>query len=264
MVATSMGTRDVGFNALTQEQIDAGLVDPILASVAAQWLNMLGNDNTRTAALGEVQLVVRNLSGAAIASASGNTVVIDDDAAGHGWFVDGSPASSEEFRIRLDKTVLSADAKSDAYGKIDLVTVLTHELGHVLGLTHDAAEDYPVMVDELDPGTRLVLMQEKTIGQDSHKAASDQSLLKQALQTMHQDMLENNPRTSRVIDIPAFDFDMLQRSGNGLIHTHGAVDWDSNDNGWFDRFSSESSKSGQTIEDFLLVAAEDADRRSEI
>src|SRR5262249_17450478 len=33
-------------------------------------------------------------------------------------------------------------------------TVLTHELGHVLGLSHDDDAWFPVMAERLDPGTR--------------------------------------------------------------------------------------------------------------
>ena len=110
-----------------------------------------------------------------------HTITIDTDAAGHGWFVDTSPASSEEFRIRLDDDVLAAEPDSDAYGNIDLVTVLAHEVGHVLGLTHHAAVDYPVMQDEIDPGIRF-LIEETGVDLDPHQPDTDKTLLELAMQ----------------------------------------------------------------------------------
>jgi len=45
---------------------------------------------------------------------------------------------------------------SDAYGHMDLVTVVAHELGHVLGFEHGDAGAYAVMHDELEPGMRYL------------------------------------------------------------------------------------------------------------
>ncbi|MEJ2131223.1 MAG: hypothetical protein P8Y95_06285 [Gammaproteobacteria bacterium] len=48
---------------------------------------------------------------------------------------------------------MEATASSDAYGQMDLLTAVTHELGHVLGLGHDSA--LPFMAEDLDTGRRL-------------------------------------------------------------------------------------------------------------
>jgi hypothetical protein len=59
------------------------------------------------------------------------------DAAGHGWFVDPSPA--EWFEFAGSGTVLQARADGPAAGRMDLMTALLHEIGHVLGFDHDSA-----------------------------------------------------------------------------------------------------------------------------
>ncbi|MGD8477073.1 MAG: matrixin family metalloprotease, partial [Burkholderiales bacterium] len=129
-------------------------IDGILGAVISQWIDVLGHGDDRLAALGDVKVTVSDLDGTTLAISEGNTITIDSDAAGHGWYVDLSPGSSEEFRIRLDDNVLAAHSQSEGWGGMDLVTVLAHEVGHVLGLHHEEAQDYAVMAGQLDAGTR--------------------------------------------------------------------------------------------------------------
>src|SRR5205814_360364 len=60
-------------------------------------------------------------------------IYLDADAAGHGWFLDPTPRGDSEFA--------PGRAHSPAAGRVDLLTVLAHEMGHVLGLGDDHAAD---------------------------------------------------------------------------------------------------------------------------
>ena len=115
------------------------------------------DDHPRLDAFDDMQVVMGELADNALGATAGNTVTIDPDAAGYGWFVDLTPAANGEFRIREEVSVLSVTPNSGAYGEMDLLTVVLHELGHVLGLDHADAATFAVMDDVLTTGTRYTL-----------------------------------------------------------------------------------------------------------
>jgi len=53
--------------------------------------------------------------------------------------------------------VLTATPGSEAYGRMDLLTVVTHELGHLLGLDHDDESSFGVMDHMLAAGSRYLI-----------------------------------------------------------------------------------------------------------
>jgi Ca2+-binding RTX toxin-like protein len=77
----------------------------------------------------------------------GSVITLDDDAAGWGWFADPTPAASEEFRMLSDGTYQARSA-GDADGRVDLLTVINHEIGHLLGYAH--GEDAKAAADLMD------------------------------------------------------------------------------------------------------------------
>jgi ELWxxDGT repeat protein len=114
-------------------------LDSILTEALVRW-EAAGADLSR---LGPVQVAVTDLPGATLGLASGATIWLDVNAAGWGWFVDATPWADSEF---------STPGDQGEQERMDLLTVLMHEFGHVLGYEHGAEA---LMQETLSPGTRL-------------------------------------------------------------------------------------------------------------
>jgi len=116
-----------------------------------------------------VTIVIVDLPGSQLASTTGNTVYLDHDAAGWGWFVDTTPLDSSEFSEENGR--LLASSTSLASGRIDLVSVLMHELGHVAGLEHT---EEGLMSAIILPGERLIDWESDTYDESFYVSAVDQ------------------------------------------------------------------------------------------
>ena len=102
---------------------------------------------SQSALLHSTVVHIGDLPGRTLGETSGNTIVLDIDAAGWGWFVDQTPTNNSEF-LRLGN-------QGEQY-RMDLLTVVMHELGHVLGRDHDADG---VMAESLAAGVRQTDME---------------------------------------------------------------------------------------------------------
>jgi hypothetical protein len=218
--------------ALTQSALDE-----IASVVIAQWTAALGSGDPRLAALGNLHFSIANLVGGQLGYAEGNTILVDADAAGHGWFVDSSPYSSSEFQALNDSVALRARLDTAAYAHMDLVTALAHEMGHVLGFTHADAAAHPVMSEDLEPGVRYLLDVLHLDG-DPDQPVSDKTLLEMARRAA---MLE---AAAQPQGMPQYEFD-LNRPGGGV---NSAIDWQSGGpGGWNTGYSPfVSDKTGKT------------------
>jgi hypothetical protein len=110
---------------------------PLMSEAIASWI-AAGADSR---AFEGLALHITDLSDGVLAMAGERSIWIDDDAAGQGWYIDASPADDSEF----------AASEGPAAGKVDLLTILMHELGHILGKEH---KDEGLMDELLAPGIR--------------------------------------------------------------------------------------------------------------
>jgi hypothetical protein len=120
------------------------MLQPIVTEAIALWQEA-GTPPSALAKLRSTPVLIADLPGADVGRESANgDILIDTNAAGYGWFVDPTPADNSEF-----KTVGS----SPASGHVDLLTVVTHELGHVLGIA-ELSNPNDVMSQDLALGVR--------------------------------------------------------------------------------------------------------------
>jgi hypothetical protein len=127
---------------LTQAQLNS------VVTAALTRLQLAGIDPATIALLASADYVVGDLPGTIIGFTSGNIVTIDRHAAGRGWFVDPTPLDDAEFDA--GGTALAGTA---AVGKMDLLTVVLHEMGHVAG-RGDQFTPGDLMYDILSTGQR--------------------------------------------------------------------------------------------------------------
>jgi hypothetical protein len=131
------------------ESLGESSLAPIVAEAISRWEAVLGTQLDTI--LADVTVKVGDLSGNILGETQGKTIWIDRDAAGYGWFVDATPSDDVEF-LASGLSSLIAQKNSDADLRADLLTVVMHEIGHILGYSDTAADD---LMDSMLPlGTR--------------------------------------------------------------------------------------------------------------
>jgi hypothetical protein len=126
-------------------RVDAAQLPPLVTAALEQWSG-LGVSAAVMERLKQVEYVVVDLPGNELGRAEGQTIYLDTDAAGWGWFIDATPGDDEEFAAG---TALAAEAVDH----VDLLTVVAHELGHVAGQEH-ALDAEALMAATLPAGAR--------------------------------------------------------------------------------------------------------------
>jgi hypothetical protein len=118
--------------------IEAADADAIVDAAVLLWESLLPGQT-----LPNVSISVADLPTGLLGTATGNSITLDVNANGVGWFVDETPLDHSEF---------VSGPGSPAEGRYDLLTAIAHEYGHVLGYDHVDGDD--VMADQLEPGVR--------------------------------------------------------------------------------------------------------------
>jgi VCBS repeat-containing protein len=127
-------------------------VDLIIANAESEW--GITSDALAAAGVSAPSSVnVTTLTNSLLGVTTGSAIQIDDDANSNGWYVGQDLFSNDDFLPTSDPGVWVAKAGSAAEGRIDLLTVVLHEYGHILGLG-DAGSDDGIMSLQLGPGVR--------------------------------------------------------------------------------------------------------------
>jgi Ca2+-binding RTX toxin-like protein len=120
------------------ETLDQAELEEMAAVALAMWAEELG---VTMADLGISvdDFLVTDLEGDQLASSrEDGRILVDVNAAGHGWYIDDTPEDDEDMGEGMD-----------------LLSALLHEIGHQLDYDHDGAEEGSVMDPFLSEGERL-------------------------------------------------------------------------------------------------------------
>ena len=149
MAASESATAEADVAPLT-----ADAMAPVVQTAINNWSSAVPLTTEQIKTLRELNICVADLPGARLGQAFGTTITLDINAAGHGWFVDTTPWDNVEFTPYNSTRDLTALPGSSARNRMDLLTAVMHELGHVLGLEDlDPLAD-SVMSSKLEQGLR--------------------------------------------------------------------------------------------------------------
>ena len=135
--------------------IVANALPNVVEEAIARW-SETGISDEDIARLENANVDITDLPEGIVGMVFGNTVQVDVTGAGYGWFVDTTPEDDVEFFIPITDTERQALDHSPAYQQMDLLTVILHEFGHILGLPDLDADEHShvLMADDLTTGTR--------------------------------------------------------------------------------------------------------------
>ena len=137
---SALRTDEASHGKLLVQRLDVSQVQPLLSEAIKRWDAVGAN----TVVLATAEIQIAPLPGRIVGRMAGNAIFIDPTASGHGWFIDPSPRGDSEFEMPGDQGELY---------RLDLLTVITHEAGHLMGLEHAAGAD-DLMSAWLSPGER--------------------------------------------------------------------------------------------------------------
>ena len=144
------------------DPLTMSLVQPLLTEAITRW-QAIGVDVSK---LGSLDIRITDLPDATLGLASGNTIWLDDNAAGWGWFVDATPKSDSEFTDAVDQ---------GEQNRMDLLSALVHEVGHLLGVEHSKHDDN-VMFETLAAGERSAMPRHHDLAMLALAADFDRSI----------------------------------------------------------------------------------------
>ncbi|HVK07210.1 MAG TPA: hypothetical protein VM597_00395, partial [Gemmataceae bacterium] len=135
--------------------LTAAALAPVADAAVSRWV-AAGVGPDAVATLRGVEVRLADLPDGMLGLAGDRVVWLDRDAAGQGWYADPTPHTDEEFTPAADGHGLGAVGGTGADVGLDLLTVVGHELGHVLGLPDLDPDEHlgELMAGSLRPGVR--------------------------------------------------------------------------------------------------------------
>jgi hypothetical protein len=130
-------------------------LQPAIRAAVERWA-AIGLNASQLEKLQNTRFVVADLQDAYLGKAQSNVIYLDANAAGHGWFVDSTPMDDNEFSHSIGNHSLQT-LDPLAVDRIDLLSVVEHELGHIAGLGDLEASADNVMCGVLGTGVRRIL-----------------------------------------------------------------------------------------------------------
>jgi hypothetical protein len=130
------------------------VLQSVVAEAKALWQGS-GLTSDQQAALASADVEIGKPAGGQVATTIDNQIWIDPTAQGHGWFVDLNPYDSKVF-APVGGQEYQAMTGSAAAKEVDLLTVVAHELGHIVGLpdVDNLLSPHDLMDISLGLGTR--------------------------------------------------------------------------------------------------------------
>ncbi|HKX90517.1 MAG TPA: SdrD B-like domain-containing protein, partial [Sphingopyxis sp.] len=128
-------------------------LDWLVEAAIQRWI-AAGATEEQVAAMRATEIGVSDLGGLYIGTSSPGLIILDDNAAGHNWFLDTTPDADEEYSLQNGE--LRADPSTIAGNRVDLLTAIMHELGHQIGLEDEfgAEDNGSLMYGFVNPGER--------------------------------------------------------------------------------------------------------------
>ena len=128
-------------------------INAVLPAARQYWLSVGASASLLSCANFQIDDLPTGFAG----QTQGGTITLDASGAGWGWYVDGTPSDNAEFDASPNAPTSAMDfnapLSSAAFDRLDLLTVVIHELGHVLGMPSTVSADN-VMSQYLAPGQR--------------------------------------------------------------------------------------------------------------